>query len=450
MKRLRHSVLALLIAGALAPMATLPVRAQAVVRVSEPPPPLPEYDQPPLPDDGYLWIPGYWAYDTEDGYFWVPGTWVQPPRPGLLWTPGYWDFENGLYGFHPGYWAEEVGFYGGVDYGNGYDGEGYHGGYWRGDAFYYNRAATRFGDVRVRDVYEETIVRNPRAGRISFNGGPGGIVIRPTARQIDIMRRPHIGRTVVQERVFDAARRDPSFRARENKGRPARPAVERPDDLRPARDARPADARPANARPAGAEPRRDERIAPAGPRDDTPRIGGGPADNRRPDRQEQGPGPNAPRDLDRDRPQERDRSDTRQGRDRPDRDRQDRDRQGGERQGGDRPDRHRQDSDRQDRDRPNREHRDRDRSPDAPRAAPNAGQPRPQARPSQEQPQQRVVPQRPSGPPQRLDNAGPRPGGPHNEGPRPGAPHPGAGPGQGPGAGQGPHGGPHPGRDDPR
>ena len=40
------------------------------------PPALPVYEQPICPADGYLWTPGYWAYDDVDGYYWVPGTWV--------------------------------------------------------------------------------------------------------------------------------------------------------------------------------------------------------------------------------------------------------------------------------------------------------------------------------------------------------------------------------------
>ena len=30
-----------------------------------------------LPGPGYIWTPGYWAYDPADGYYWVPGTWVR-------------------------------------------------------------------------------------------------------------------------------------------------------------------------------------------------------------------------------------------------------------------------------------------------------------------------------------------------------------------------------------
>src|ERR1019366_2740495 len=55
------------------------------VQAPQPPPPLPEYVQPPCPEEGYLWTPGYWAF-ANGGYYWVPGTWVQPPQVGFLWT----------------------------------------------------------------------------------------------------------------------------------------------------------------------------------------------------------------------------------------------------------------------------------------------------------------------------------------------------------------------------
>lgn len=32
------------------------------VYATQPPPPLPEYDQPPCPGDNYIWTPGYWSY----------------------------------------------------------------------------------------------------------------------------------------------------------------------------------------------------------------------------------------------------------------------------------------------------------------------------------------------------------------------------------------------------
>ncbi|HXB35231.1 MAG TPA: hypothetical protein VNV35_17500, partial [Puia sp.] len=104
------------------------------------PPALPVYTQPPCPVDGYLWTPGYWAYDEVDGYYWVPGVWVRPAQPGFLWTPGYWGFAGGIYGWHGGYWGPHIGFYGGVNYGYGYGGSGFIGGEWHGGYFRYNSA----------------------------------------------------------------------------------------------------------------------------------------------------------------------------------------------------------------------------------------------------------------------------------------------------------------------
>ena len=50
--------------------------AQIGIFVNFGPPALPVYEQPICPADGYLWAPGYWAYDYNGGYYWVPGTWV--------------------------------------------------------------------------------------------------------------------------------------------------------------------------------------------------------------------------------------------------------------------------------------------------------------------------------------------------------------------------------------
>ena len=45
--------------------------AQVGVSVTIAPPELPVFDQPICPGDGYIWTPGYWAWDGE--YYWVPG-----------------------------------------------------------------------------------------------------------------------------------------------------------------------------------------------------------------------------------------------------------------------------------------------------------------------------------------------------------------------------------------
>src|SRR6202050_4239868 len=109
-----------------------PAYSSAEEQASEPPPPLPAYEQPPCPEDGYLWTPGVWMWGAE-GYYWVPGTWVAPPQPGVLWTPGFWILAGGLYVFHAGYWGPHVGFYGGINYGGGYVGTRYPGGSRGGD-----------------------------------------------------------------------------------------------------------------------------------------------------------------------------------------------------------------------------------------------------------------------------------------------------------------------------
>src|ERR1700743_3367566 len=116
----------LLISGLL--LASLPTTSFAFVSVgisvNIAPPALPVYVQPPCPAVGYIWTPGYWAYDEGD-YYWVPGTWVAAPQPGFLWTPGYWGWGEGAYLWHAGYWGPHVGFYGGINYGFGYGGVGY-------------------------------------------------------------------------------------------------------------------------------------------------------------------------------------------------------------------------------------------------------------------------------------------------------------------------------------
>src|SRR5665213_1172303 len=170
MRPLHSATLALLLGlGLTVSAAPSASHAQASVGVSVgyAPPPLPIYEQPPIPGYGYLWTPGYWAWDDYDGdYYWVPGTWVLPPRIGYLWTPGYWDFVDGYYVFNDGYWGPEVGFYGDINYGFGYFGYGYEGGYWRGRDFFYNRSVNNVRNVSVTNVFSRPMVNN---GGLSSN-----------------------------------------------------------------------------------------------------------------------------------------------------------------------------------------------------------------------------------------------------------------------------------------
>ncbi len=213
--------------GAMAPLSAAYAQSDLVVSVDVEPPPLPVYDQPPIPEPGYLWVPGYWAWDDDVGYYWVPGTWVLPPEPELLWTPGYWGWDDGLYLFHPGYWGPQIGFYGGVVYGFGYDGVGYEGGYWRDRHFFYNRTVNNFGNVTIPNVYSKTVIVNNRTN-VSYNGGAGGTAARPTPEQIAAEKEHHIPPTAVQTQHVELAAKDPSLSLNANHGHPTVAATAHP------------------------------------------------------------------------------------------------------------------------------------------------------------------------------------------------------------------------------
>jgi len=203
---------------------------QIIVRAAIAPPPLPYYQQPPCPDAGMLWTPGYWAYGPE-GYFWVPGTWVYPPRVGLLWTPGYWGWSTGAFIYHSGYWGARVGFYGGIHYGGGYDGEGFVGGRWIGNDFAYNRAVTNVNVNVISNTYNETVVNNVVVNRVSYNGGRDGVRAAPTPQDRLAARDPHIARTRIQMEHLRDASVDRAQLLRVNRGRPAVLATPRPQAM---------------------------------------------------------------------------------------------------------------------------------------------------------------------------------------------------------------------------
>jgi hypothetical protein len=201
--------------------------AEVAVTVNVAPPPLPVYEQPPLPAPGYIWVPGYWSWGAE-GYYWVPGTWVLPPDPELVWTPGYWGWADGAYAWYPGYWAPQVGFYGGVVYGFGYFGHGYEGGYWRDHQFWYNRAVNNIGTTNVTNVYNRT-VNNVTVNNISYNGGAGGINARPTREEEAAARQPRHAPTREQVAHVTAASHQRELLASANQGHPPIAATPKPN-----------------------------------------------------------------------------------------------------------------------------------------------------------------------------------------------------------------------------
>jgi hypothetical protein len=199
------------------------------VSVGFAPPPLPMYEQPICAGPGYIWTPGYWAYDPVDGYYWVPGTWVMAPFEGALWTPGYWGWSGDAFVWHVGYWGPVVGFYGGINYGFGYTGMGYAGGYWNGGRFFYNRTVNNINTTNITNVYNKTVVNNVTVNHVSYNGGNGGVMARPTQAELAATANArHVAPTAVQVRQDQAARANRAQWASVNHGAPAVAATAKP------------------------------------------------------------------------------------------------------------------------------------------------------------------------------------------------------------------------------
>ncbi len=234
------NVRSLLVAGALLalPISTL---AQISASITMAPPELPVYEQPMAPGDGYIWTPGYWAWDGE--YYWVPGTWVMAPEPGYLWTPGYWGWGGSGYAFNEGYWGLSVGFYGGIDYGYGYFGHGYDGGRWENGHFFYNTAVNRVDANTFHNVYNSRV--EDSHNRIGYNGGNGGINVRASSEEEAAARGRRAGPVTAQTQHQWSAHNSAPQKFAANHGAPPSTATARasiathPNELAPNRGSAP-------------------------------------------------------------------------------------------------------------------------------------------------------------------------------------------------------------------
>ena len=214
----------LLITGGLLFLSTASF-AQVDASITVAPPELPTYEQPMCPGDGYIWTPGYWAWDGE--YYWVPGTWVLAPEQGYLWTPGYWGWGGNGYFFNEGYWGLSVGFYGGINYGYGYFGRGYEGGRWENGHFFYNSAVNRVDRNSIHNVYEARVSENNN--RVSFNGGSGGISVRASSEEEAAARGRRSGPVAAQTQHAYSAHNNPQQKLSANHGAPPMTATARPN-----------------------------------------------------------------------------------------------------------------------------------------------------------------------------------------------------------------------------
>lgn len=68
-------------------------------------PPAPRYEVLPAPRAGYVWQPGYWAWDNNR-HHWRKGHWVRE-RKGYYWHPSRWEQRDGRWQFERGRWDRQ-------------------------------------------------------------------------------------------------------------------------------------------------------------------------------------------------------------------------------------------------------------------------------------------------------------------------------------------------------
>ena len=209
-----------------------PAQLRVGVAITIAPHVIPVYEQPLCPGDGYLWTPGYWAWDDSVGdYYWVPGTWIMAPEVGFLWTPGWWGWRDNGFFWNEGFWGPTVGFYGGIDYGFGYFGVGFEGGRWDHGHFFYNRAVMNVNVTEIHNVYNDTTIIHENNVRTSFNGGNGGLTARPRPEEEAAARERHIAPVEAQTQHAATARGNPQLRASANHGNPPIAATAKAGDF---------------------------------------------------------------------------------------------------------------------------------------------------------------------------------------------------------------------------
>ena len=97
----RRICTALAAAALLSGVALAPAQAQVNVNINIAPP-SPRYEVVPTVSQGYLWAPGYWAWQGQD-YRWVHGHQIAA-RPGHRWIADHWEAGNR---YRAGYWEPE-------------------------------------------------------------------------------------------------------------------------------------------------------------------------------------------------------------------------------------------------------------------------------------------------------------------------------------------------------
>jgi hypothetical protein len=93
--------------GAVFSMAlVIPASAQISVYVRSGPPAERYERRGEAPNQGMVWIDGYWATQGRH-YSWVAGRWEQPPYQGAYWSHPHYDHERQGWRMHEGHWDHE-------------------------------------------------------------------------------------------------------------------------------------------------------------------------------------------------------------------------------------------------------------------------------------------------------------------------------------------------------
>ena len=106
---------------------------------------------------------------------------------------------------------------------------GFVGGEWRGGGFYYNRSVTNVSVTNVTNVYTKTVVVNEN--HTAFNGGEGGVAVRPTPQEEAAEHEQHTGPLAEQTQHETLAAQNRQNFASENHGRPAIAATAKAGDF---------------------------------------------------------------------------------------------------------------------------------------------------------------------------------------------------------------------------
>ena len=138
-----------------------PAQAQVAISISATiaPPLLPVYAQPAIPGPGYLWIPGYWAWngsrilldarllvDAADGRFLLDAALLGLVERRLCLQRRLLGSDGRVL------WRDQLRFR--------VQRLGYQGGMWQGNTFVYNRTVNNFGNVNIANSYSRP-VSNP-------------------------------------------------------------------------------------------------------------------------------------------------------------------------------------------------------------------------------------------------------------------------------------------------